>query len=153
MVDSEAVACFKLLNLLKKYVGSYFIDEEDLTHATIGWETLAGDLSFVCWSQDNVDLTLLPLPQLDDLFLQEQILAAIISEDDNQCPRRGDLQSNHQPLGQPLLAVSASVIRFKPERGSCESKLSDVISVNLKYFLSNATNIQICFPPQLSHFC
>ena len=40
---------------------------------------------------NSADLALLPLPELDDLVLQEQVLAAVVCEHHDQGPRLGHL--------------------------------------------------------------
>ena len=65
-----------------------------LAHSAVSWQTLACDSPLESWSEHNVHLALLPLPELDDLLLQEQVLAAIIGEHYDQGSGGGDLDTN-----------------------------------------------------------
>ena len=103
-----------------------------LTHPAVRRKALAGDLALVRRSEDDVHLALLLLPQTDDLVLQEQVLAAVVGEHDDEGPGRGDLESHHQALGQPLLAVTASVVRLELEGGGGQAELAHVVCVDLR---------------------
>lgn len=64
-----------------------------LAHSAVSWQTLACDSPLESWSEHNVHLALLPLPELDDLLLQEQVLAAVIGEHYDKGSGGGDLDT------------------------------------------------------------
>ena len=129
----QAVTGLELLDPPQEDIRAHLVDEEDLTHPSIGGQTLARNPALIGRGQHDVDLAPLLLPQGDNLVLQEEVLAAIVSEDDDEGAGGGHLQGHHQSLGQPLLTVPASVVRLELEGGGGQTKLTDIVSINLRH--------------------
>ena len=55
-----------------------------LAHPAESWQAWSVEAPLVGRGQHDVDLAPLPLPESDDLVLQEEVLAAVVREDDNQ---------------------------------------------------------------------
>ena len=128
----QAVTGLELLNPPQEDIRAHLVDEEDLTHPSIGGQTLARNPALIGRGQHDVDLAPLLLPQGDDLVLQEEVLAAVVSEDDDEGAGGGHLQGHHQSLGQPLLAVPPPVVGLELQAGGGQAELTHVVSVDLK---------------------
>ena len=127
----QAVVLLEDLHIPQEAVSSNFIDEENLSHSSIGGQIRAIESSLISWCEDNEHFNVLGSLDPHDLLLQIEVLSAVVREDHNEGALRSVLERYEKPLGQSLSAVSAAIKRLKDEPGSLLGEGSNVRGVNL----------------------
>ena len=127
----QAVVLLEDLHIPQEAVSSNFIDEENLSHSSIGGQIRAIESSLISWCEDNEHFNVLGSLDPHDLLLQIEVLSTVVREDHNEGALRSVLERYEEPLGQSLSAVSAAIKRLKDEPGSLLSEGSNVRGVNL----------------------
>ena len=124
----QAVVLLEDLHIPQEAVSSNFIDEENLSHSSIGGQIRAIESSLISWCEDNEHFNVLGCLEIHDLCLQIKVLRALVREDHYEGALRSVLERKKEPLGHLLSGVSAAT---KGEPGSLLGEGLNVSGVNL----------------------